>query len=505
MNLKDAPIRQKLTLAIMLTSTVVLFLTAAVFAIHETINFRQTMAENSEALARMTAAQSAAAVDYENQADCRKILSRLGSEHAILLAALYSRHGTMLAHYPESADIKSFPVSPTIGQYTVEHGAANIVVLVRQDDRPVGALYMKWDWSPAYRRLRWDAGVVGLVLVGSLGVALIISNVLQRRISGPILELAGTAEIISASRDYTVRAKKRGDDELGSLTDSFNQMLARIGEQNEALRRNGEQLREALEAAQSAAGKVRILNAELEDRISRRTTELAAANQDLEAFNYTVSHDLRAPLRNIDSFARLLEEQIAVDPEKARQCATRVQQVAQNMGRLVDDLLNLSRLGHAGLQRQTVRLNAIVNEVVADLPAEAKERRIEWRIAELPAVSADPGLIKQVFANLISNAVKYTRTRVPAVIEIGAETAGGAAAVFVRDNGAGFDMKKADKLFHVFQRLHDAEQFEGNGVGLAAAQRIILLHGGKIWFEAELDKGATFHFTLPVMEAAGRK
>ena len=210
MNLRDAPIKQKLTTAIMLTSAVVLLLTASVFTVNEVITFRATLAENSQTIARITAAQSSAAVDYENEADCRKILSKLSDEPSILLAALYARHGKMLARYPESADARSFPVTPVLGEYAVEHAAVNISVPVRQDDRIVGALYLKWDLSPAYRRLRWDVGVVALMLIGSMGVALAISNALQRRISRPILELAATAGAVSVNRDYSERAKKYG-------------------------------------------------------------------------------------------------------------------------------------------------------------------------------------------------------------------------------------------------------------------------------------------------------
>jgi signal transduction histidine kinase len=498
MNLRDAPIQQKLTKAIMLTSGAVLFLTAAVFGLQQLISFRKTVAENSETIARITAAQSSGAVDYENEPDCRKTLSKLSGEPAVLQAALYGKKGTILARYPESAPASSFPAHPVPGQYLVENEAVHLCVRIRQDDRSVGALYMKWDLSPAYRRFRWDAATLGVILVCSLGLALLISHALQRRISGPILELAETARAVAVNQDYSVRAKKYGNDELGLLTDAFNQMLTRIGEQNEALRRSEEQLRQALQSTQAAAEQVRILNADLETRVARRTAELAATNQALEAFTYTVSHDLRAPLRHNDSFARIMEEEIARHPqtvEAARPCITRIRAGAQNMIRLVDDLLNLSRL-EASLQRRTAGLNAIVDEVLGELKPHAKDRDIEWQVAELPSATVDPGLIKQVFANLISNAIKYTRPRARAVIEIGAERGAGNVAIFIRDNGIGFDMKQVDRLFRVFQRLQQPEEFEGNGIGLATVQRIIQLHGGRIWAEGEADKGATFRFTL---------
>jgi len=349
---------------------------------------------------------------------------------------------------------------------------------------------------------RWDAGILALMLLGSLGVARAISAVLQRRIAGPILELADTARVVSVNRDYSARAKKQGNDELGLLTDAFNQMLAQINAQDEALRKSEEQLRRALQSAGAAAEEVRALNAALEDRVTRRTAELAAANQEWEAFANSVSHDLRAPVRHIEAYARILEDKMEKNPADARQCASRIRRDVQNMGRLVDDLLKLSRIGRVELKLGTVRLNTIVEEVLAELKPELANRDIEWRIAKLPSATVDPGLIKQVFANLISNAVKFTRPRAKAVIEIGTEPEDGATAIFIRDNGVGFNMKSADKLFGVFQRLHRAEEFEGSGVGLHTVQRIVQLHGGKIRVNAELDKGATFHFTLKGIEAA---
>ena len=174
------------------------------------------------------------------------------------------------------------------------------------------------------------------------------------------------------------------------------------------------------------------------------------------------------------------------------------------MNRLVDDLLNLARVGRQELKRHPTSLFAVVEEVVAELKREVGNRSIDWRVQPLPTVECDPGLMKQVFANLLSNAVKYTRPRRQAVIEVGCAKMGGDSAVFVRDNGVGFDMKYLDKLFGVFQRLHRAEEFEGTGVGLATVDRIIRKHGGSIWAEAAVDRGATFYFTLPGLEHACR-
>ena len=224
---------------------------------------------------------------------------------------------------------------------------------------------------------------------------------------------------------------------------------------------------------------------------------LQLANRELEAFTYSVSHDLRAPLRQIDGFSRILSESLWYDlDDKARHYLTRIQEGTKHMGRLVDDLLALARLGQQSPRARETALTPIVLDVIAGLGADATEREVEWRVGELPTAVCDPGLMHIVFTNLASNALKYTRPRSRATVEIGCMSHEGRPALFVRDNGVGFNMKHADKLFGVFQRLHRSEEFEGTGVGLATVQRIVHKHGGEIWADAAPDAGATFYFTL---------
>jgi PAS domain S-box-containing protein len=275
------------------------------------------------------------------------------------------------------------------------------------------------------------------------------------------------------------------------------EVTARPLKDNQGNLRGGVAVLRDITERKTAEREVRTLNQTLETRVIERTAELKVANKELEAFTYSVSHDLRAPIRHINGFAKILVEECRSSlPAEAREHLQLIVQAAHRMGQLVDEMLKLARLGRQALGVEVTGLSSLVKDVVTLLAPETEGRQVEWKIDELPFVECDPILIRQVFQNLISNALKYSRGRSPAVIEIGQTEKEGQKVIFVKDNGVGFDMKYSDKLFGVFQRLHLAEEFEGNGIGLATVERIIKKHRGRVWAEAELDRGAIFYFTL---------
>ncbi|MEO6006397.1 MAG: PAS domain S-box protein [Opitutus sp.] len=610
---RTTPIRRKLMGIILLTSGAALLFTCASFFAYELLTFRTSTVRQLTTLGEVIAANSTAALAFDNPADAAETLSTIRAERHITAAALYTAQGELFASYPSSLAQSELPATPELQGTHISRASLSTFLPVMQNDRRLGTLYLQSDMGAMMDRLRLYAGLVVLVVGCSSLVAYVLSRKLQAEVSGPIIELADTARVISEHRDFTVRVVKRSDDELGVLTDAFNDMLTQIHSQERGLRESEERLRAVLNSALSAvivtdergnildwnaraekmfgwtraealglsltdtiipvkhrqhhamglrrfaeadkgavtnwpvemtacrreggefpvelaihplksngvrtfcgfitditerkraAAEIIGLNQQLERRVTERTAQLESANKELEAFSYSVSHDLRAPLRHIDGYANMLgsHSKAALD-DKGRRYISVIIESAQRMGRLIDDLLAFSRHGRAEMRRTPVELTKLVQEVRVQLEGDAKGRLIVWRVGPLPVVNGDSAMLRQVFANLLGNAIKYTRLKSDAAIEVGALTKDGEDhVIFVRDNGAGFDPKYADRLFGVFQRLHSESEFEGTGVGLANVRRIITRHGGRTWAEGEVNVGATFYFSMPTVSDGG--
>lgn len=477
MQFKDIPIQKKLLRIVFLINGTVLLVTCVTFFLYEYYIFRKSILEKLSTIGKIIAANSSAALAFDSPDDAREILSAIKTEPDIVTACLYDNKGTLFAQYNASTENPIFPVKPGVPGYRFVHSHLEGFEPVMQDNRQLGTLYLKSHLGALYNRLRLYSLIVVTVLVLSFVLTYMLVRILKKGISAPIMSLAKTAQIVSEKQDYSIRAVKMGKDELGSLTDAFNHMLDQIQEQNQSLKE---------------------FNQTLEQKVSERTRQLESVNRELESFSYSVSHDLRAPLRAIIGFTAILEEDYTgkLDEEAMRITAV-IKNNTTKMGQLIDDLLAFSRVSRQDITKTKINMTSIVNEVKGDLATQYDISKIQWAIQLLPSIPANTNLIRQVWINLMSNAVKYSGKKENPCIEIGSFSKKKQTVFFVRDNGIGFDQKYSDKLFKVFQRLHNTKEYEGTGIGLALVQKIVARQGGDVWVEAEPGKGACFYFSLP--------
>ena len=463
---RDLAIQRKMILIIMATNMVALLLVCTGFVVHDVVTFRRSILGNLSILASVIASNSTAALAFGDRAAAGETLAALAAEKHIVAAAMYDSQGKVFATYMrEGREHLSPPPPGADGHRFGDEHLALVRGIGLQGER-LGTLTLLSDLEAMRTRLTRYAQIVALVLATSLGVTLLLSAQLQRLITAPILRLVHTARRVSAENDYSLRTTRNGHDEIGTLIDTFNEMLVQIQGRDSALQ--------------------------------ERTRQLEAANKELESFSYSVSHDLRVPLRALDGFSViLLEEHGSELGAEAKRLLQVIRKSAQEMGQLIDDLLSFSRFGRRQMEWSEVDMEGLARSVVEELQALEKEGRARVEVDSLPVAAGDRRMLRQVFVNLVANALKFSRGQEEPRVNVGGSVAGEETTYFVRDHGVGFDMRFADKLFNVFQRLHSTEEFEGTGVGLAIVQRIVYRHGGRVWAEAEVGKGATFYFALP--------
>ncbi|MGA9882591.1 MAG: ATP-binding protein [Candidatus Acidiferrales bacterium] len=470
-----------LTLLNLLVSTAALLIACSAFVGYDQIAFRKSMLSELSIQAQIIGSNSISALLFNDPFSAKTTLSALDAAPHVLSAGIYSSEGRRFASY-QRAGTTQRPSLPVIREGATEsyRFGGGDVVLARSivfHKRLLGTVYLDSDLRETNLRLKEYAAIALAILLASLGAAFIVSSIFRKAVADPIVSLAAVAREVTQNGNYFARAQPTGrHDEVALLIDALNEMLDQIQKRDSAL--------------QDA-------HDELERRVEERTAQLTHANKELESFSYSVSHDLRAPLRSIDGFSQALLEDCEPQLDEAgRDYLRRIRGSAQRMGLLIDDLLNLARVSRAKIQKQKVDVTALAVSIVNDLRRTQLGREVEIRIEEGVEVWADPGLLRVVLENLLNNAWKFTSKRDHASIEFGYKRDNGKPSYFVSDNGAGFDPKYADRLFGAFQRLHAMNDFPGTGVGLATVQRIISRHGGEVWAESAVGQGASFYFTL---------
>jgi PAS domain S-box-containing protein len=599
---RNRPITRKLMTVILLTSGAVLTLACGTFFVYELVTFRQSMVQSLSTLARAIAANSTAALAFENADDATRVLSAFAADPHVVAAALYDRNGAVFASYTNPAAGPSpLPMRPDRDGHRFGWASLELHQPVVIESRRLGTLYLQSDLGAMYQRFTLYGGmVIGIVAAASL-VAFVLATRLQRHITQPVLTLARTAKTVSEGQDYSARAERFDDDELGQLTDAFNAMLAQVHERDQSLRAQGDALRRevaerkaaeerfrlivetALDAVvtMNAAGTITgwspqaetvfgwkqeealgrsladtiiperyreahrrglerflstgegsVLNKRLElaafDRhgvefpielaitelrtggapsfsaFVRNITErkridddLRRSNADLEQFAYIASHDLQEPLRMVASYTDLLAQRYRGQlDDKADKFMHYITDGATRMQRLVADLLAYSRVGSQGIRMRPVSTEAVVRGVLDSLGPLISETGATIEVgARLPTVMADETQLMQLLQNLIGNAIKFRSARPPRVV-IDAVACDDRWQFSVQDNGIGIDLRYAERIFQMFQRLHEKGRYDGSGIGLAIAKRIVERHDGRIWLESAVGAGTTFFFTL---------
>lgn len=466
-------IKQKLTMVMMLTIFAGVVLMGVFFMGYERIQSREQLVHEITVITKVPYSQVAAALEFEDLNTLQESANSLDYDYTIDVVCIYDGELVLQARsFPGSVRAIPCPDNPHADPSGFVQDKYHHIEDVFSESERIGTIFisanMDYVNSQIQRYFYMMLTALGIISI----VSLLVAMVLQKAVTDPIFDLAQTATSIANNRDFSLRAAKTSDDEIGQMVDAFNEMLTAIQQRDEELQSH---------------------KSELESKVEERTSELRAANLELEAFSYSVSHDLRSPLRAIDGFSQALLEDYADQLDSAALgYLERVRMASQRMGTLIDSMLWLSRVTRQEIVTRTVDFSLMCEEVVQDIQDRDPSRRVKVTVQAEMSMRCDSRLMRLVVSNLVDNAFKYTQKVAKPEVSIGCKE----GIYYVKDNGAGFDMRYADKLFGVFQRLHSKDEFEGTGVGLATVARVIQRHGGDIWAESEVDRGATFFFTV---------
>lgn len=478
-------LQRKLTLIITLTSFFALLVAGIFFVGFDYVKFREAQVNELKILSEVLGKNSIAAIDFNDSTTGTEILSMLRGVPQIDNAALLTSSGEIFAIYSRDLIPNDWrpPESPASG-YIFEEQFLSLRAEISDAGRQVGQIYLRADLS--IEQERWNRYLMILLAMGILALigSIIIGYKLQNTISRPISMLSEVATKVTNEKDYSVRVEKQGVDELRNLIVAFNDMLEKIEERSLERDLAEEKLKEHRD--------------HLEELVSARTQALENSNKELEAFSYSVSHDLRAPLRSINGFCQILVEDYShrLD-DTGLDYLKRTQQSTKRMSAIIESLLQMAKISSQTFSPYNHNLSMLVADSVAKIIETDKDRDIEIKITPDLFCECDADILGIALDNLIDNAWKYTAKQKKPKIEFGVTTTdNGISAYYIKDNGIGFDMKYADTIFRAFKRLHADKDFPGSGIGLATVSRIIERHGGSIWVESEVGVGTTFYFTL---------
>lgn len=480
----------------MLTTFCALFVAGGIILIYDINTYRAASINDMDTQIELLAFSTAPALQFSDENVAGQNLNLLRTRPLIRAAAIYNARGNLFASYIRENEDVVFPVLPGDEGVTIENSSLIIFRRIIENDEILGTAYIRSDY-PMNERILNLVGILGIVALGAMLVAVFVSMWLQSVITNPIHSIVEIAHDVVSTKKYSQRADKISEDEVGVLVDAFNEMLTEIENRTKALEISNQELEQEVTERKRVREEILRLNEELEQKVFERTEQLQEINQELESFCYSVSHDLRGPLRSISGFSQALKEELPEDlPGESNRYFDKITAATIRMGQLIEDLLNLSRVSRADLVRQDVDFSAMAHTVIHDLRVEEEETAVNYSIWDGITVNADPKLLRIVLENLLSNAWKFTSKVESPKIEVGSMRDGDREVLFVRDNGAGFDMKYAGKLFGAFQRLHGMDEYPGTGIGLATVHRVIRRHGGRVWCDSAVGKGAAFFFTL---------
>ena len=483
MNFKDLPIRTKLISFIMISALLSVFILSSVFIVQRYHSFKLQITDEFSAIAQIIADRSNAAILFEDTRALTEILASLSLHPQVSLACTYNTDNDLLAEYGKKRRAGDgantayiCPDSAGEARHYFDNNYFYISEPIRVNGETSGYVFIQASTSKLTQEVLTTS--LSALVLSSLVIflAFIFARYIQRFITNPLLELQQATSNVSLDIEKMPEVQKHNNDEVGALVDAFNTMINTIAEQNKIILTHTDNL---------------------EQEVNERTKELAMANRELEAFSYSVSHDLKAPLRTIEGFSLALEEDYGHQLDStAIHYLNRVRAGSAKMTQLISNLLQLSRVTRLELKKQNINLTNMAEKISSELLGDNAERQIEFNVQANLNATGDPVLVEILMDNLISNAWKYSQKVLNARVEIGSQEQMGNTVYFIRDNGAGFDMKYASQLFKPFNRLHSAEEFDGTGIGLATVSRIIERHHGKIWVNSAPNKGTTFYFTL---------